>query len=92
MDELMLQKGDHKIAGEIPVDPRKRKKNHARLGITLWVDLSDETLKEYDCLDAIDVLRKVIASMDNIEFEDEFAEVGRALGINIVGTDITVGK
>jgi len=43
----------------IPTDPRKRTKNHARLEVTLWAEVSDTTLKYSKHPDATSFLRNL---------------------------------
>lgn len=41
----------------IPVDPRKRTKNHARLDLTVWVEYPDEDLAKDGYKSAVDAMR-----------------------------------
>lgn len=51
-------KGNQTIPGtNIPADPRKRTKNHARLEITIWAEFSDELLATGRFKDAVSAMR-----------------------------------
>lgn len=52
----------------IPADPRKRTRNHARMSLTLWFDVPDSVIERLECSTAVDALRKFHAQ--NVSADD----------------------
>lgn len=73
----------------IPQDPRKRTKNHARLEVSFWFDISDETLVNEEFSTAADLLRDRLGDHFVTELMDEANAV---IGTDVVHIDFRVSQ
>lgn len=74
------------MPNQIPSDPRKRTKSHARAEVQIWFDIPDSVLKRMKYSDAMDMIRTNLIDFDVDPVKKSINEI---FGEEVV-VDITV--